>query len=199
MKDARLFQYINELSAEEEGLFARAADGSGLSRAEIERLEEIKVELDQGYDLLHQRQARRALAPRPESIAQEEMVAAPTDRDELRPGRIGQAEGDAFDEPEPLELLVSTGDLGSDRQEELVEQVGPEQVTDQVRAPLAEDQPGTDRAGYVDELRRRDAMPCSGDLDRRVGGQAGGRPPRAVATIVVGWAALIPSVARHWA
>jgi hypothetical protein len=60
MKDARLFQYINELSAEEEGLFARAADGSGLSHAEIARLEEIKVELDQGYDLLHQRQARRA-------------------------------------------------------------------------------------------------------------------------------------------
>jgi hypothetical protein len=60
MKDARLFQYINELSEEEEGLFARAGDGSGLSPIEIERLEEIKVELDQGYDLLHQRQARRA-------------------------------------------------------------------------------------------------------------------------------------------
>jgi Protein of unknown function (DUF2630) len=60
MKDARLFEYINELSAEEEGLFAKAADGSGLSKAEIERLDEIKVELDQGYDLLHQRQARRA-------------------------------------------------------------------------------------------------------------------------------------------
>jgi Protein of unknown function (DUF2630) len=60
MKDARLFEYINELSAEEEGLFAKAADGSGLSQAEIERLDEIKVELDQGYDLLHQRQARRA-------------------------------------------------------------------------------------------------------------------------------------------
>ena len=60
MKDARLFQYINELSQEEESLFARAGDGSGLSQSEIERLEEIKVELDQGYDLLHQRQARRA-------------------------------------------------------------------------------------------------------------------------------------------
>jgi len=60
MKDARLFQYINELSQEEESLFARAGDGSGLSQSEIDRLEEIKVELDQGYDLLHQRQARRA-------------------------------------------------------------------------------------------------------------------------------------------
>ncbi len=61
MKDARLFQYINELSAEEEALFARAGEGGGLSQAEIERLDEIKVELDQGYDLLHQRQARRAV------------------------------------------------------------------------------------------------------------------------------------------
>ena len=60
MKDARLFQYINELSDEEERLFAQASDGSGLSGAEVERLAEIKVELDQGYDLLHQRQARRA-------------------------------------------------------------------------------------------------------------------------------------------
>ena len=60
VKDARLFIYINELSAEEERLFAQAGDGSGLSQADIERLDEIKVELDQGYDLLHQRQARRA-------------------------------------------------------------------------------------------------------------------------------------------
>jgi len=60
MKDAQLFQYINELAEEEELLFARAGDGSGLSQLEVERLEEIRVELDQGYDLLHQRDARRA-------------------------------------------------------------------------------------------------------------------------------------------
>jgi hypothetical protein len=60
MKDAGLFQHINELAEEEERLFARAGDGSGLSPIEIERLDEIRVELDQGYDLLHQRQARRA-------------------------------------------------------------------------------------------------------------------------------------------
>ena len=65
MKDARLFEYINALSAEEEGLFAKAADGSGLSQSEIERLDEIKVELDQGYDLLHQRQARRTAGLNP--------------------------------------------------------------------------------------------------------------------------------------
>jgi len=60
MKDARLFEYINELSTEEEQLFAKAGASGGLSQGEIERLDEIKVELDQGYDLLHQRQARRA-------------------------------------------------------------------------------------------------------------------------------------------
>jgi IS5 family transposase len=60
MKDAGLFYHINELAEEEERLFAKAGDGSGLSQAELERLEEIKVELDQGYDLLHQREARRA-------------------------------------------------------------------------------------------------------------------------------------------
>ncbi len=60
MNDPRLFHHINELADEEERLFARAGDGSGLSQAEIERLEEIKVELDQAYDLLHQRQARLA-------------------------------------------------------------------------------------------------------------------------------------------
>jgi len=60
MKDARLFEYINELSREEEELFAQAGDGSGLSQADLDRLEEIKVELDQGYDLLHQRAARKA-------------------------------------------------------------------------------------------------------------------------------------------
>jgi Protein of unknown function (DUF2630) len=60
MNDSRLFQHINELSEEEERLFAKAGDGSGLSQSEVDRLEEIKVELDQGYDLLHQRQARLA-------------------------------------------------------------------------------------------------------------------------------------------
>lgn len=60
MNDPRLFQHINELAREEEQLFAKAGDGSGLSQEEIGRLDAIKVELDQGYDLLHQRQARLA-------------------------------------------------------------------------------------------------------------------------------------------
>jgi hypothetical protein len=60
MNDQPLFDRINELSSEEEHLWERASDGGGLSTADQERLETIKVELDQCYDLLHQREARRA-------------------------------------------------------------------------------------------------------------------------------------------
>ena len=60
MTDPDIFTYINELSAEEERLYATAGDGSGLSTEASERLEAIKVELDRCYDLLHQREARRA-------------------------------------------------------------------------------------------------------------------------------------------
>ena len=57
--DGDIFGQINALSREEEQLYARAGDGSGLDQADIDRLEEIKVQLDQAYDLLHQRQGRR--------------------------------------------------------------------------------------------------------------------------------------------
>ena len=60
MTDQGIFRRINDLAGEEERLFAQAGDGQGLGEAEIARLEEIKVELDQAYDLLHQRDARRA-------------------------------------------------------------------------------------------------------------------------------------------
>ena len=57
--DRDVFTRINALAHEEEELYGRASDGSGLSTDEVARLEEIKVELDQCYDLLHQRQGRR--------------------------------------------------------------------------------------------------------------------------------------------
>lgn len=60
MRDVAVFEHINALSSEEESLFATASDGSGLTTEASERLAEIKVELDRCYDLLHQRQARRA-------------------------------------------------------------------------------------------------------------------------------------------
>jgi hypothetical protein len=74
--DARVFERINELSAEEEKLYAAAADGGGLDADEVARLETIKVALDQAYDLLHQREARRAagLDPREAELRPEETV-----------------------------------------------------------------------------------------------------------------------------
>ncbi len=60
MTDPDIFGYINALSAEEEQLYAEAGRGDGLSTDASERLDEIKVELDRCYDLLHQREARRA-------------------------------------------------------------------------------------------------------------------------------------------
>ena len=69
MSDVTVFDHINELSKEEEDLFASASDGHGLSTAATERLAEIKVELDRCYDLLHQRQARRAAGLDPDEAA----------------------------------------------------------------------------------------------------------------------------------
>jgi hypothetical protein len=63
--DTELFKRINTLSEEEEQLYAKAGDGSGLSAGERERLRLIKVDLDRVYDLLHQRQARREFGQDP--------------------------------------------------------------------------------------------------------------------------------------
>ena len=75
MSDVDVFQHINALSAEEEALFSSASDGGGLTTEATARLEEIKVELDRCYDLLHQRQARRAAGLDP-------------DEAELRPAEV---------------------------------------------------------------------------------------------------------------
>ena len=60
MIDGDIFGRINALSDEEEQLWEHAGDGHGLTAEEHARLETIKVELDRCYDLLHQREARRA-------------------------------------------------------------------------------------------------------------------------------------------
>jgi Protein of unknown function (DUF2630) len=57
--DDDLFDRINDLSREEEALWAKAGDGTGLDGPDLERLDQIKVQLDLVYDLLHQRQGRR--------------------------------------------------------------------------------------------------------------------------------------------
>jgi Protein of unknown function (DUF2630) len=57
--DTDIFESVNALSSEEERLYQKAGDGSGLSAGELDRLKVINVELDRCYDLLHQRRGRR--------------------------------------------------------------------------------------------------------------------------------------------
>ncbi|MET0773647.1 MAG: DUF2630 family protein [Candidatus Limnocylindrales bacterium] len=59
-QDDDIYQIINALSKEEERLWASAGDGRGLDPEERRRLDDIKIELDRAYDLLHQRAALRA-------------------------------------------------------------------------------------------------------------------------------------------
>jgi hypothetical protein len=60
MDDQAIHQRINSLSREEESLYLSASHDGGLSPADRARLRAIRVELDQYWDLLHQREARRA-------------------------------------------------------------------------------------------------------------------------------------------
>jgi hypothetical protein len=66
MNDQTIFDRINDLSHQEEDLWKRASSGEGLDTEERERLDTIKVQLDQAYDLLHQRQAKRSAGVDPE-------------------------------------------------------------------------------------------------------------------------------------
>jgi hypothetical protein len=65
MDDAPLMDRIHRLYKEEERLFSDASAGGGLSDDDRRRLDQIKVELDQAYDLLHQREAKRAAGDDP--------------------------------------------------------------------------------------------------------------------------------------
>jgi hypothetical protein len=58
MDDARISEHIEQLVAEEHRLYEAHSDGDGLSPAEHDRLERIKVELDRYWVLLRQRRAR---------------------------------------------------------------------------------------------------------------------------------------------
>ena len=66
MSDQPLLDRINQLSHEEEELWRQAGNGGGLAAEAQARLDTIGVELDQCYDLLHQRQARREFGRNPE-------------------------------------------------------------------------------------------------------------------------------------
>jgi len=68
--DDDLFGRINDLSREEEALYAKAGDGGGLDGSDLGRLEQIKVQLDQVYDVLHQRQGRRDAGQDPSAASE---------------------------------------------------------------------------------------------------------------------------------
>jgi len=69
MADIDIFSTINALSDEEERLYEHAGDGHGLTAEELARIDEIKVQLDRCYDLLHQRAGRRAAGLDPNEAA----------------------------------------------------------------------------------------------------------------------------------
>ena len=56
MEEHQIHDRIEKLVAEEQGLYKRGAEG-GLNESEHQRLESIKVGLDQCWDLLRQRRA----------------------------------------------------------------------------------------------------------------------------------------------
>ena len=63
--DTNVLGRINELADEEHQLFEKEADGQA-TEADRERLKDVGVQLDQCWDLLHQRRARRAAGMDPE-------------------------------------------------------------------------------------------------------------------------------------
>jgi hypothetical protein len=58
MDDRGALAHINELMSEEHALLERAPSG-GLTEEDHARMKELEVELDQCWDLLRQRRARR--------------------------------------------------------------------------------------------------------------------------------------------
>jgi hypothetical protein len=65
MDDKDVMARINEIAHEEHELWEREGRGE-ITAAEQERLEDLGVTLDQCWDLLHQRRARRAAGQDPD-------------------------------------------------------------------------------------------------------------------------------------
>ena len=65
MDDKRVTDRIDELARREHELFERESKGS-VTDAEREELRQIQVRLDQWWDLLRQRRARREFGQNPE-------------------------------------------------------------------------------------------------------------------------------------
>jgi hypothetical protein len=68
MEDQTVIDRINQLADEEHDLFQRESRGEA-SDADRERLHELGVSLDQCWDLLHQRRARRSAGMDPDDAS----------------------------------------------------------------------------------------------------------------------------------
>ena len=65
MEDQVVIDRINELAATEHELFEKEGRGEA-TPADRERMKQLEVTLDQCWDLLHQRRARRAAGMNPD-------------------------------------------------------------------------------------------------------------------------------------
>lgn len=68
--DEEMIGRIDELVAEEHRLHERSSHGEALSDEDRRRLSDVEVHLDQCWDLLRQRRARRDAGQDPEDIAE---------------------------------------------------------------------------------------------------------------------------------
>lgn len=68
MDDQNVIDRINQLADEEHELFERESRGEA-SDNDRERLQDLGVQLDQCWDLLHQRRARRAAGMNPDEAS----------------------------------------------------------------------------------------------------------------------------------
>ncbi|MBE3561629.1 MAG: DUF2630 family protein [Ktedonobacteraceae bacterium] len=66
MEDKTILQSIDELVKEEHALLQKAEEQGGLSEEERRRLHSLEVHLDQCWDLLRQRRARRRAGLNPD-------------------------------------------------------------------------------------------------------------------------------------
>ncbi len=67
--DEDMIGRIDELVEEEQRLHGRASHGESLSDDDRNRLSQVEVQLDQCWDLLRQRRARRDAGQDPEDVA----------------------------------------------------------------------------------------------------------------------------------
>jgi hypothetical protein len=68
MDDKTVLNRINELVAEEESLLESSRGTDGLSEADDARLKAVEVALDQCWDLLRQRRAKRHAGQDPDEV-----------------------------------------------------------------------------------------------------------------------------------